>query len=302
MHIIKAYLSCFIVGMSIAADLAHAKEVTLPYKGLTLNANLELAAGKKPADGVILITHGGLAHRGMEAIVYLQELFTQRGYNSLAINLSLGLNNRHGMYHCKLAHRHRNADAAAEIGAWVNWLQAQGARRVAVLGHSRGGAQTALYAAEHDSEVVKAVVLLAPATRNNTDAAAYQQRYQKPLAPVLKKAQKLVENGKGGTLMTHTNLLNCADTSVTADAFLSYHGPEARVDTPDLIPQIKQPTLIVIAGNDELVVGLGKKITPLADGLRVQMKIIDGADHFFRDLYADDAVDAISAFLKGAGY
>ena len=36
----------------------------------------------------------------------------------------------------------------------------------------------------------------------------------------------------------------------------------------------------------------------LADGKRVQMKVIDGADHFFRDLNADDAVEAIDAFLN----
>ena len=48
--------------MAVAVE---AKEVTLRHKGLTLNANLELVAGKTLADGVILITHGGLAHRDM---------------------------------------------------------------------------------------------------------------------------------------------------------------------------------------------------------------------------------------------
>jgi len=300
MHL-KAYICCFIASVSIAAGRSNANEVTLPYKGLTLNANLELAAGKTAADGVILITHAGLATRSMELYVYLQNLFKEKGYSTLAINLSQGLSNRHGMYDCKVMHRHLYANAAEEIGAWVGWLKNHDAKHVVLLGHSRGGAETALYAAERDNPLVKAVVLLAPDTRETNDAAAYQQHYKKPLAPVLNKAQKLVKEGKGSTVLKHTDFLYCPDTSVTADTFVSYYGPDPRLDTAYLIPKIRKPTLIVIAGSDEIVVN-DKKFVPLADDNHVQIKVIDGAGHFFRDLYADDAVDAISAFLKDVGF
>jgi len=292
-----------VAALSIAPVAVEAKEVTLRHKGLTLNANLELAAGKTPTDGVILITHGGLAHRDMEIITYVQDLLVkEKGYSTLAINLSLGLDNRHGMYDCKTTHRHRNDDAAEEIGVWVDWLKTQGTQRVTLLGHSRGGAQTALYAAERDNALVKAVVLMASAIRENTDAAGYQQRYEKPLAPVLEKAQKLVKAGKGGTVLEHIDLLNCPDTSASADSIVSYYGQDQRLDTPTLIPKIGRPTLVVVAGNDEVVVGLDKKVAPLADGKRMQVKVIEGAGHFFRDLYADDAVDVIDTFLKDVGY
>jgi pimeloyl-ACP methyl ester carboxylesterase len=210
------------VGLCFATATIEAKDVTLQHRGLTLNANLALAADKKIADGVILITHGGLAHRDMEIITYIQNLLVkEKGYSTLAINLSLGLDNRHGMYDCKITHRHRNDDAAEEIGVWVDWLKKQGVKRVALLGHSRGGAQTALYAAEQDNELVRAVVLMAPAIRENTNANGYQQHYGKPLAPVLEKAQKLVKGGKGGTVLEHIDMLNCSDTTVTADSFVS---------------------------------------------------------------------------------
>ena len=297
----KLYIFHLIAAWLTMAHLAYADELTLPYKGITLNANLELAAGKTIADGVILITHAGLAHRGMELYVYLQRLFKERGYNTLAINLSLGLNNRHGMYDCQVTHRHRYTDAADEIGAWVDWLQKQGVKRVVLLGHSRGGAETALYAAEQDNPVVQAVVLLAPDTRETNDAAAYQRSYKKPLAPLLEKAQKLVKEGQGGTVLEHTDLLYCPDTSVTADTFVSYYGPDPRLDTAYLIPKIRKPTLVVIAGSDEVVFN-DQKFAPLADGTRVQIKLIEGAGHFFRDLNADDAVDVISVFLKRVGY
>lgn len=299
---IKSHVLCLILGLSLAASGAQAAEVTLPYQALTLNANLELAEGKKIADGMILITHGGLAHNAMEVITYLQGLLKEKGYNSLAINLSFGVNNRHGMYDCKVPHRHLYTDAMNEIGAWMEWLQKQGVQRVALLGHSVGGSRTAMYAAERDSALVKAIVLLAPATRANSDAADFQRRFRKPLAPILAKAEKLVKEGKGNTVLPRTPLMTCADSPVTAASFVSHYGGDPRVDTPTLIPKLKKPTLVVVAGGDEIVVGLEKKVAPLVDGKQVQMKVVDSADHFFRDLYSDDAVDAIDVFLKGAGY
>ncbi len=297
----KMYISHLIVVLSMVAHAAHAAELTLPYKGLTLNAKLELAPGKTRADGVILITHAGLAHRGMELYLYLQKLFKERGYNTLAINLSLGLNNRHGMYDCQVSHRHRYTDAAEEIGAWVDWLQKQGVKQVVLLGHSRGAGETALYASERDNPLVQAVVLMAPDTRETNDAAAYLKSYKKPLAQVLEEAQKRVTEGQGGMLLEHSDLLYCPDTSVTADTFVSYYGPDPRLDTAYLIPKIKKPTLLVIAGNDEVILNK-QKFAPLADGKRVQIKVIEGADHFFRDLNADDAVEVVSTFLKSVGY
>ena len=289
----------------LAASVASAKEVTLPHKQLTLNGNLELATGKQFGDGVMLITHGGLAHRDMEMIAYLQKLLKERGYSTLAINLSLGLDNRHGMYDCAVTHRHTNDDAADEIGAWVGWLNKQGATRIVLLGHSRGGAQTALYAAQVPQESVKAVVLMAPATSDNTNGATYLKNFKRALPPLLKKAQKLRDGGKGSAVLTHLGLLSCADTSATAESFVSYYAQNpqnARLDTPSLLPKIKQPVLVVVAGEDTVVIGLDKKVLPLADGKHIQMKVISGADHTFRDLSTDDAVDATDAFLRSIGY
>ncbi len=299
LHLFVRYICAIVLGFT--AVMVEAQEVTLLHKGLTLNANLELTKDKKPGDGVILITHGGLVHNGVEIVVDLQNQLKERGYNTLAINLSLGLNNRHNEYDCQVTHHHRNIDAADEIGVWVYWLKQQGAKQATLLGHSRGGAQTALYVAEQDNALMKNVVLIAPAIRENTDAAGYLQRYGKPLAPLLAKAQKLIKDGKGDTVLEHIGILNCADTSATANSFVAYNGQDPRLDTPYLMHKIKKPILVVVAGNDEIVIGLEKKLTSLASDKRVQMKVIDGADHFFRDLYTDDLVEVIDAFLKVNG-
>lgn len=297
----KFSICCILFGVQLAVGLAQATEVRQSYKGLTLNANMELAAGKTARDGMIVITHAGLANRNMELYVALQKLLKEKGYSTLAINLSLGLNNRHGMYDCNVTHRHRYADASNEIGDWLAWLSSHGTQRVVLLGHSRGGAETALYAAQRDNPVVQAVILLAPDTRETNDAAAYEARYNKPLAPTLAMAQKLLNQGKGQTVLPHTDFLYCPDTTVSAETFVSYYGADPRLDSAYLIPKIKKPTLVLIAGSDEVVKN-DQKFASLADGKHIQVRVIDGADHFFRDLNADDAADAMSAFLHEVGY
>lgn len=297
MRIRQAMYGAGLIVLAMAAVTVSAKEVTIKHRGITLDANLELAGGKTIADDTILITHGALAYRGMELIARLQHLLNQRGYNTLAINLSLGISDRHGMYDCKIPNRHLQGDAVGEIAAWVSWLQRHGTRRIVVLGHSRGGLQTALYASQERNPAVKAVVLMAPATRDN-GYVGYQKRYGHSPAPLLERAEKLLKSGHGDELLHHIGFLSCRDTSASAASFVSYYGHDPRLDTPALIPSIRLPILVLVGSEDQVVVGLDKKLAPLVDGRRVQMKIIDPAGHMFRDLNADDAADAIEQFLK----
>lgn len=283
----------FLILFMAAAGIANAQEVSVKYKGLILNADLALAEGKTFKDGVILITHGSLAHRDMDTLVYLRSLLKDFEYNTLAINLSLGISNRHGMYDCQIPHRHHNDDAIEEIDAWLQWLKKQGAEKVTLLGHSLGGAQTALYAAKKDSSLIQSVILLAPATKNN-DIKSYPLSYK----VALKQAQKLIEEGKGETELEHSTLMHCSDTKVAATSFVSYNAPSKRLDTPSLLPEISKPVLVIIAGDDQVVLDLETKIKPLADGQRIQMEVIEGAGHFFRDLIMDVAVERIDEFLK----
>ena len=126
----------------------------------------------------------------MEIISTLQSLFAENGISSLAINLSLGISNRpSSTYDCKTPHRHKHTDALKEIEAWLEWLKVAGTKQVVLLGHSRGGNQTAWFAAEHDDPTIRKVILVAPQVWS-TDYAAkdYEKRYGKPLKPLLDKA------------------------------------------------------------------------------------------------------------------
>jgi pimeloyl-ACP methyl ester carboxylesterase len=246
------------------------------------------------------MTHGTLAHGGMEIMQALQGALKDRGITSLSITLSLGLDDRRGMYECATPHRHRHTDAVDEIGAWLGWLRGQGAGKVVLLGHSRGGNQTARYAAANPDAPAAKVILLAPSTYvADQTAQEYEKRYGKPLAEVLDRARQLAAAGQGSAMLEPVDFLYCAKTSATAATFLSYYAPDERMDTPRLLPEIKAPVLVIAGGDDEVVKALPEKVQPLAEGQRVQLKVIDGADHFFRDLYAEDVADTIQAALGG---
>lgn len=294
----KALLHPLFFLLLAAAVSVSADEVRLQHDGLTLNADLQLADGKQLSDGALLITHGTLAHNDMELIRTLQRLLASAGYNSLAINLSLGLDDRHGMYDCATPHRHQHTDALDEIGLWLDWLKQQGAQRVALMGHSRGGNQTAWFAAERGDDAVSHVLLLAPQTWSaGKHAQDYEKRYGKPLVPVLEKARQLSAAGRGDTLIEGVDFIYCENTAATANSILSYYAEDERMDTPVLLPRIPKPVMVFAGSDDTTVEGLVEKVEPLADGENIQLYVVDGAGHFFRDLFAEEVVDEVSAFI-----
>ena len=282
---------------ALAIGQVHAEEVKLDYKGLSLNANLE-QADDWPAGPVLLMTHGTLSHNKNELMTALQGLFLENGVSTLAINLGLGLDDRHGPYDCATPHTHKHDDAVAEIGLWLDWLKKQGVKQVSLLGHSRGGNQTAWFAAEHDDPVISKVLLVAPQTWSPEYAAKdYEERYGKALAPVLSEASKQVATGKSGEPMAHTDFIYCKDTTVTAAAFVSYYETDMRQDTPQLFPKIKKPVLVFAATEDQVVKGLDKKLAPVAEAGVIELEVMEDADHSFRDLYAEDLVERAVEFI-----
>jgi pimeloyl-ACP methyl ester carboxylesterase len=265
----------------------------------TLTGNLILADEKSMADGITLITHGTLAHGSMDIVKSLQENLQSAGHSSLAINLSLADPQREFMYDCKVPHRHHHHDAVVEIESWVGWLKEKGATAVNVIGHSRGGNQTAWYAAERISEIVDKVVLIAPATWSKTASRlAYENRYKVSLATLLEKAEGLVENGQGDSIIASTDFLYCAQADVTANTFLSYYRPDKRLNTPDLLTDISRQTLIIAASEDKVIRDLVSQIQKRPTLDHVKLEVVDGAGHFFRDLYGEDLSDLIVEFLE----
>jgi pimeloyl-ACP methyl ester carboxylesterase len=136
------------------------------------------------------------------------------------------------------------------------------------------------------------VTLLAPATWSAKAAAkTYERRHSRPLATDLAKARALISVGNGAHLMPRPGLLSCTTAGATADSFASYY-------TPSILKDIAVPTLVIAGGQDTVVKDLPKRVAPLADGKRLRFALIDDADHFFLDLFAEDIADFVEDFVE----
>ena len=283
----------------LSTRTSFAMDVQIPYNQLKLNANLEIAEGKSLSDGVFLMMHGTLAHGKLEILQSLQTLLKEQGYNSLSMTLGLGISDRKGLYDCPIPHTHKHEDSLDEIDAWMEWLKKEGAKKIYLLGHSRGGNQIAWYAAERPDSIVPKVILIAPMTWDKERADQYYKRaFKKDIVPVIAKAEKLVAEGKPEAWLENIDFVYCRDTKAQAASFVSYHGNEPRLNTSFHLPKIQAPVLVFAGTEDSLVTNVIEETEPLADGKKIKLVKIDGADHFFRDLYADDVVEHIIEFIK----
>lgn len=270
----------------------YAEEIQIKQGSLTLNANLQRIDEQPVSGRIALITHGTLAHNGMEIISTLQSLLADEELPSLAINLNLGLDNRHGMYDCATPHNHKHTDAVSEINLWLEWLKNQGADEIILIGHSRGGNQTAWYSSLHPDTAI-AQILVAPATwSEKSERDNYQKRYGQSLQAVLSQANKMSPDN----MMEDINFIYCANTQVTAGSFINYYKPDPRFNTPTLLQATTLPSLVIIGSEDKTVSDLPEAMATV-DNAKVDSLLIEDADHYFRDLYADEMVEGMIEFL-----
>ncbi len=286
----------------LGASPVRAEAVQIKAGGLTVNGELKIADGRKLSDGVVLMVHGTLAHHAMETITNLQSILTERGYNTLAVSLSLGVDNRSGTYDCATPHRHRHTDALDDISAWLDWLAGKGVKDVVLFGHSRGGNQAAWFATERGSPMIKRMVLLAPATWDAERAATgYQKLHKKPLQASLAAAKALVAAGKGDAMIKGAGVLYCPGADATAASVVSYLTPDPRLNTPTLLRNAKLPTLVIAGSADKVVSNLPETMAGIADGKNIKLTVIADANHYFLDLVAEDVADEIEAFHTPGG-
>ncbi len=286
--------------VSCAAGRALSEEVTIKHSDLTLNANLESPESEQSASQVILILHGLLGHNQGAIVRTFQAGFLKNGWTSLAPNLSLGIGDRHGNFDCATPHRYRLIDAVDELGAWMTWLKARGVRRVILVGHSLAANQVMAFASARGDPSIAGIILLAPSTQGYKRVVSiYETRYGVELEPLLSRARELVGNGQGDTLLKPVDFIFCPQTAVGAASFFDYYGEGNSVrDLPAMLQKVETPIMIIAASKDDRQPDLIERVTPFVDDKRVYLSIVDGAGHFFRDLFDDKALDYAVDFIN----
>ncbi|WP_439107460.1 alpha/beta hydrolase [Congregibacter sp.] len=274
-----------------------AEDIQLRDEEPTLSGRLT-RSDRWPEGDVALILHGTLSHRNTEIIESLETLLGEEDVSTLAINLSLGVDNRTAAMPCDSVHRHQESDASAELARWSRWLAEEGVTEITAVGHSRGAQQLARYTKDSADPLVTRLVLIAPPQWAQEAAEEnYANRHGLSLPALLAQAEALQAAGKGDALMPDKlGLLYCQDTRATAESFLSYYRFDAMRDTPTLLAQLSLPTLVIAGSDDQVAAGLPAAMTTSAPDVVIEE--IDGADHFFRDLYADELVEIAVDFMQ----
>lgn len=296
----EKYLSSWLIlAMLLGFQISgHSTEVTQQYRGLTINANLEMADGKNFEDGMVLVLHGAKAHNKMEVIRTAQQVLLENDRSSLAINLSLSVSNRHGYYDCSKPQMDLQEDAVHELAAWVEWLRKRGTPQVIMMAHSRGANQIMVYIVENLDPEVTHAIMLAPGAGDEV-YSMYQERYGHSLSEPLAVAYDRIQAGKGDELMKGIDILSCPKADITANSFVSYFSKDNKfrnfVKYLSLSPI---PTLIVTGTEDDRQPNIVELVQPYTGNENVRVSVIDSAGHFFRDLNMDEAIEIAIEFIE----
>ena len=283
-------LACALSSL-LLSSWVYAEPVQISHQGLRLNANYDNqdAADDKP---VMVILHGTWMHHNTDLPLYLQDLAAYEGYSSLNLSLSLGIDDRQSFMNCEtmpVVGSHQQA--VEELKAWFDWLAAQGHTKYILIAHSRGGAQAALFYQTYHYPGLQRLALIAPATHEQERVTkSFEQRYSKSLAEQLAYFQGLDNQVDP---ITEASVLYCIFAKVSAEAFLSYYLPTPIKHTPNLIAKIDIPTQILLGSEDPLSHRLMEYQAEFSGNPLISTHWIEGADHFFRDLYSDELFEVI---------
>jgi pimeloyl-ACP methyl ester carboxylesterase len=133
------------------------------------------------------------------------------------------------------------AEAAEDIGHWIDRLAALGHRRIVLTGHSNGGVWISNYMSLRDDPRVVGMVYFAP-TRDTPSFAQAEEGAQ--YAKNLEISRAAMVRGDG--LRVPIGLLS-------AQAWLDNNGPDSRAVHTRRVQEFKRPALVIAGQRDPLM-------------------------------------------------
>ncbi len=251
--------------------------------GVRAVAEWSVPEGADPKEkGAVLWLHGLFqTHRMADPVSTQRELWTEAGFPVLSPTLSLGIDMRREPYKCDGVLDTTFEESVEEINRWIEWLKGKGIKKIVLAGHSMGGLQVLYFVSKYRIPEVKGVVAVAPSKGLGIKNDVFE------------KAERLIKGGRGKEIIK-TGFFYCEEARVTARTVYSYYKER---HLGKILKDIKIPVLIVWGTLDKRVEDLPGFIKPFA-GKNVRIEKVELADHFFRDLFAEDLSIAVTEFLE----
>lgn len=266
-----------------ALSMAKADPVELTVSP-AVRASAEYAPGDSDKPAVVLV-HGFMQTRDSPIIYRLVDHLKSLHYTVLAPTISLGIDLREQSLDCDAVHPHTLDDEVREIGLWVDWLTERTDTPIVLVGHSTGALSVLTYLNMDPSPQIIQGVLLS-LVHMGIDSAGRQQ-----IGDVL-KARVKAENGESDGIDIY-RLAYCDKYPAPADAYMSY----IRWDSSTVLNAIKNTKRPLVA-----VFGTADRTAPspwrgeVAEVLPT-VKLIDGGDHFFREMAEFELADTLNGIL-----
>jgi pimeloyl-ACP methyl ester carboxylesterase len=196
-------------------------------------------------------------------------------------------------------------DSRRDLRAWLDFVAAKGARRVALWGHSLGAVKSLYYTSQVADPRVAAVIASSPPRFSHAQFRTDPEEwpiFERHLA----EASALVAAGKGDALLQVTRP---ASIVISARNYVDKYGPPDGHDYVPMIEQIRVPVLHTLGGKEGLVNKPGSSRISLY-GAREYLHaleqrlshfkhvVIEGGDHWYAGVEAA-LTDAVAAFLDG---
>lgn len=277
-----------IAGWLKAHDLSPRPGVKISTADITTAGNIPLVAmvyepagGVDPAKPVIMLIHGRSADTLQSSNHWLGWRFAQAGYKAIAPQMQIsgttGIETK------------TIADVQTDIG---KWLDASGAQRVVLAGHSQGGIFISNYVGNtHDKRVV-GMIYVAP----TADAAEFQKRLvgEAAYARDNARAEKAIREGRG-----LTEVLGVA----TAISYYDLYGAKSRTVHSERVKEFDLPAIAFAGSLDPIQADwFLDRFTKNYRG-KLELKRYEGGTHGFRenkDRLVGDAVTWLAATFPEA--
>ena len=251
---------------------------------------------KEQNDSVFLIVHGARSYKGMEIIQSLSSRLYEEGHNILIINLSYGINKREDKFlDCDIKHNHNEHKSVKEIVKWYEYLESRGYKKINFIGHSRGAYNIVQALSIIDNKNINSYLLAPTIDTYLGTKEYYKNELNIPYEKIINGNENYYINDRYGLI----NFLFCENVSVSAKTFRSYLDFSNNkalypftFNIIDLLNVTESSTIIFSGTEDEILEDVYKKYN-LIYNPNIRKVIIDGAGHFFRDLYLDEVIDVI---------
>lgn len=261
-------------GLWLGSSKPHTVYIFVHGLGSTLFSQITLAQSLVAKDTAVLVFN----NRGNGIVSGIKRITnTKKGYTRETLGAA------HEVFE----------DCVDDLDGAVAYAHTHGAKRIILVGHSTGCQKSVYYLYKKKNSPVSGAVLLAPMSDY---ASSVKETPPKMLARAVAYATKLVAAGKPHELLPTSVWPQTCD----AQRFLSLNTPESVEEifsyalpkkTPRVLRSVRQPLLVVLAGEDEYgdrpAADIAQWFTQVTAKQKARVAIVPGSTHNF---HGQDAV------------